>query len=104
MILHYLRLAFWPGGLCLDYGWPVARTAGEIVPGAIVVGGLLAATVWALVRRPMWGFLGAWFFLMLAPTSSILPIEDLAFEHRMYLPLAAVVRRWSSRYTWPGAA
>ncbi len=27
----------------------------------------------------------------LAPTSSIVPIVDLAFEHRMYLPLAAVV-------------
>ncbi|MBU0718404.1 MAG: tetratricopeptide repeat protein, partial [Planctomycetes bacterium] len=37
------------------------------------------------------GFLGAWFFVILAPTSSIIPIKDLAFEHRMYLPLAAVV-------------
>jgi protein O-mannosyl-transferase len=35
--------------------------------------------------------LGAWFFLILAPTSSVFPIRDLAFEHRMYLPLAAVV-------------
>ena len=39
----------------------------------------------------MWGFLGAWFFLILAPTSSFMPIRDLAFEHRMYLPLAAVI-------------
>jgi Flp pilus assembly protein TadD len=31
------------------------------------------------------------FFVILAPTSSIMPIADLAFEHRMYLPLAAVV-------------
>jgi tetratricopeptide (TPR) repeat protein len=98
VILHYLRLAFWPSGLCLDYGWPIARTAAKIVPGAIVVGGLLAATVWAVVRPSAnrapdsahsWGFAGAWFFLALAPTSSFLPIQDLAFEHRMYLPLAA---------------
>jgi Flp pilus assembly protein TadD len=40
---------------------------------------------------PPLGFLGACFFLVLAPTSSVLPIIDLAFEHRMYLPLAAVV-------------
>ena len=91
VILHYLRLAFWPSGLCLDYDWPVARDAREIAPGAVVVGVLLAATVWALARRPTWGFAGAWFFLVLAPTSSIMPIQDLAFEHRMYLPLAAVV-------------
>jgi tetratricopeptide (TPR) repeat protein len=91
VILHYLALAFWPAGLCLDYGWPIAKEVERIAPGAIVIGGLLAATVWALVRRPKWGFVGAWFFLILAPTSSILPIKDLAFEHRMYLPLAAVV-------------
>ena len=91
MILHYLALAFWPARLCLDYGWPVANGIAQIAPGAIVIGALLAATVWALVRKPKWGFVGAWFFLILAPTSSIMPIKDLAFEHRMYLPLAAVV-------------
>ena len=31
------------------------------------------------------------FFFILAPSSSIVPIADLAFEHRMYLPLAAVI-------------
>jgi len=91
VILHYLRLVFWPAGLCLDYFWPIARSAREIAPGAAVVGILLAATVWALVRRPGWGFVGALFFLVLAPTSSIMPIQDLAVEHRMYLPLAAVL-------------
>jgi Tfp pilus assembly protein PilF len=35
--------------------------------------------------------LGGWFFLILAPTSSIIPINDYMFEHRMYLPLAAVI-------------
>jgi tetratricopeptide (TPR) repeat protein len=91
VILHYLALAFWPAGLCLDYAWPVAKGVAQIAPAAIVIAALLAATVWALVRKPKWGFVGAWFFLILAPTSSIMPIKDLAFEHRMYLPLAAVV-------------
>jgi protein O-mannosyl-transferase len=91
VILHYLRLSFWPHPLVLDYGWPVARTAGEILPGLILIGGLVALTICALIRWPKWGFLGAWFFLILAPSSSIMPIADLAFEHRMYLPLAAVV-------------
>ena len=91
VILHYLRLAFWPSGLCLDYGWPITASMRETAPGAIVMGILLAATLWALIRKPMWGFLGAWFFLILAPTSSFMPLRDLAFEQRMYLPLAAVV-------------
>ena len=91
VVLHYLRLAFWPSGLCVDYFWRAAQTAGDILPGAAVVGALLAATAAALALRPMWGFLGAWFFLALAPTSSIMPIADAAAERRMYLPLAAVI-------------
>jgi tetratricopeptide (TPR) repeat protein len=91
VILHYLRLAFWPSGLCLDYGWPITVSLWPTVPTSMVMAILLAATLWALIRKPMWGFLGAWFFLILAPTSSFMPIRDLAFEQRMYLPLAAVV-------------
>ncbi len=90
VILHYLGLSFWPHPLVLDYGWPVARTTSDVVPGIVVIGGLAAATVYALIRWPKWGFLGAWFFLILAPTSSVMPLANLAFEHRMYLPLAAV--------------
>ena len=52
VILHYLKLALWPTGLCLDYAWPVAARAGEIAPQAIGVGLLLAGTLWALLRRP----------------------------------------------------
>ncbi len=91
VIAHYLRLSLWPAGLCLDYAWPVADTAAKIVPPLVLIAALLALTVWSIFRWPAWSFLGAWFFLILAPTSSIVPIVDLAFEHRMYLPLAAVL-------------
>lgn len=91
VILHYLRLCFWPQGQCIDYGWPVARTTIDLVPPLLVVALLIGATGWCVFRRPEAGFLGAWFFLILAPTSSVVPIRDLAFEHRMYLPLAAVI-------------
>jgi Flp pilus assembly protein TadD len=91
VILHYLYLCVWPGSLCLDYSWPVASGTLEIVGPALVIAALLAATAYAVIRRPAWGLLGAWFFLILAPTSSVMPINDLAVEHRMYLPLAAVI-------------
>jgi len=90
VILHYLRLAFWPDQLCLDYGWPVAHGAAEIVPQALALGAILILTAWAIYRWPAWGFQAGFFFLVLAPTSSVAPLKDLAFEHRMYLPLAAV--------------
>jgi tetratricopeptide (TPR) repeat protein len=91
VILHYLRLSFWPDKLVLDYGWPIAATfAGFAASGAVLIA-LLAAVAAALLYRPALGFLGLWFFLILSPTSSFVPIIDPAFEHRMYLPLAAVV-------------
>ncbi len=95
-VLRYLQLSFWPARQCLDHGWnldygwtPPTFWAG-ILPMLLVVA-LLAATVMALWRKPVVGFVGLWFFLILAPSSSILPIKDAIFEHRMYLPLAAVV-------------
>jgi protein O-mannosyl-transferase len=91
VILHYLRLVIWPAPLVLDYGWPIATKASQILLPAIPVLGLLGLSLWALRRHAATGFLGLAFFLILAPTSSIVPIRDAAFEHRMYLPLAAVM-------------
>ena len=88
VICRYLRLACWPRGLCLDWYWPPADTPGRIVPPLLTIVALLGFTAWATVRLPIAGFLLGSFFLILAPTSSFAPIVDLAFEHRMYLPLA----------------
>ncbi|MCY2930736.1 MAG: tetratricopeptide repeat protein [Planctomycetota bacterium] len=90
VILHYLRLAFWPDVLVLDYGWPLAAWPAAAFPAAVILV-MLAATLWALWRKPALGFLAAWFFLTLAVTSSVVPIKDPAFEQRMYLALAGVV-------------
>jgi protein O-mannosyl-transferase len=91
MILHYLWLSLWPHPLCLSYGWPEAGIwTGTLLPGLAIVL-LLGTTVWACKMNSAWGVLGAWFFLILAPSSSFLPTDSPSYEHRMYLPLAAVV-------------
>lgn len=92
MVPHYLRLAIWPDALVLDYGFPRLLSPADVVPGALVVGALVAATLVALWRWPAVGFLGAAFFLTIAPSSSIVPIAtEVGAERRMYLPLAAIV-------------
>ncbi len=91
VLVHYLRLVFWPHPLCLDYTWPKANSLLDTwLAGAFILL-LLLTTAVLLWRRPPAGFLGVWFFGILAPTSSFVPIYDLAVEHRMYLSLAAVV-------------
>ncbi len=91
VILHYLRLAAWPDRLCLDYLWPVARSPIEIFLPCAAVAALLVGSIAALRYYLRVAFLGLAFFLVLAPTSSVMPIADLAVEHRMYLPLVPLV-------------
>jgi tetratricopeptide (TPR) repeat protein len=90
-ILHYLRLSVWPHPLIFDYGpyvAPDALRAAIAVVGVTTLGGL---TLWLARRRPSVAFGAAAFLLVLAPTSSVLPIvtEPIA-EHRLYLPLAVI--------------
>ena len=91
VILHYLRLSFWPRRLCFDLHWPISTTWVEIVPAFIYVSVLVAVVLYGVARRRAWAWPGIAFLLALAPTSSILPLAAVAEEYRMYLPLAAVV-------------
>jgi Flp pilus assembly protein TadD len=92
MIVEYLRRAVWPRSLVLDYGEPVPYALTEVLVPGLAVLALLGATVWALARRPAIGFLAACFFIILAPTSSVIPIAtEVGAERRMYLPLAALI-------------
>jgi len=94
VVLHYLRLVFWPKPLVLDYqDWQIVRefSAAAVVPG-FIIGAMVLSTIWGLRRLAWWAVPGVLFFAVLAPTSSVLPVfTELASERRMYLPLAAVI-------------
>jgi len=109
ILVHYARLVVVPWPLVLDYEWPPARHLREVWPYALPVVSAVVATAWGLWRRHPLAFVGAWCFLILAPSSSVLPIvTEVAAEHRMYLPLLAILaaivagtwhltRRWAGR-------
>ena len=87
----------WPWGTRIPddvLAYTSAQTLGvRIVPWAALVFFLLGATILGLIHQ-RWragAYLGLWFFIILGPTSSIVPLADLIFEHRMYLPLAAII-------------
>ncbi|HZZ57551.1 MAG TPA: tetratricopeptide repeat protein [Opitutaceae bacterium] len=93
---RYLRLAVWPSPLVFYYG-PLAGAnlaprLGPALLGAALLALIVAGTLIGLRRNRPAGFLGAAALLILAPTSTLLPIatEPVA-EHRLYLPLAAVL-------------
>jgi tetratricopeptide (TPR) repeat protein len=91
-VVQYLRLALWPHPLVFDYGSYVPTRPAAVAPYALLFMALAITALLALGRRPALGFVGAWFFLILAPTSSVVPVVGSPMaEHRMYLPLAAAI-------------
>ena len=92
VLVHYLRLAVYPSPLVFFYDWPLTPVPIWRAWQASLLAGVAALTIAGTVRRHPAAFLSAWFFLILAPSSSVLPIiTEVAAEHRMYLPLGAVV-------------
>lgn len=93
VILHYLRSAFWPDQLSIDYNdWPIVARLGDAWLPVSIVALLVAATAFGIIRNRRWAFPAAAFFLILAPTSSLVPIlSEPAADRRMYLPLACIL-------------
>ena len=98
VLVTYLRLLCWPTGQNVDWDFPVAR--GLTNPAVLGSGLLLLAllsgagvlffrcrsradSAGAAGRGAAFGVL--WFFLLLAPTSSVIPLADVLMEHRIYL-------------------
>ncbi len=107
----YLGLVVWPAPLAFDRAFFRIEHFAEAAPYALVILALVAATLWSLVKRPAAGFLGACFFIILAPSSLMPGLLQVIVEHRMYLALAApvvllaaLVWRWVPRMAGPLAA
>ncbi len=86
----YIRLLLLPIAQNLDYRYPMKN---GFFDGAtpylfVFLVALIAAAFMARKKHPVI-FLGVfWFFITLSVESSIFPIRDALFEHRLYLPMA----------------
>jgi len=99
-VVTYLRLLFLPINQNLDYDYPVYRSFFEprVFLSFMLLLAIIASGVYCLVRS-RWGnqarpvhlrlvsFGIFWFFLTLSVESSFIPILDVIFEHRTYLPM-----------------
>jgi tetratricopeptide (TPR) repeat protein len=90
-LVRYVRLSFWPTPLVFEYGPFRIESLAMVWPQACLVVALVAGMIFALWRNAALGFLGAWFFAVLAPTSLMPGITQRIVEHRMYLSLAPIM-------------
>jgi tetratricopeptide (TPR) repeat protein len=89
-VARYLALCFWPRPLLFSYGLTLGGPPLGVAVDAAIVLALAGTSLLAALRGSRLGFLGAWFFLILSPTSTVVPIAtELIAEHRVYLSLAA---------------
>jgi tetratricopeptide (TPR) repeat protein len=89
VLVVYIRLLFLPIGQNLDYLYPFKHGFFDAyTPLAFLfLTGLVGLGVWNTKRRPIISFGILWFFITLSVESSIIPINDALYEHRLYLPL-----------------
>jgi Tfp pilus assembly protein PilF len=96
VVVHYLRRVLWPADLCFDCGyrgpWPVLPTfLGDSVVLPVAILAAIGAACFAVAsRRPLFAFAFLASAVVLAPTSSVVPLADFYVEHRMYLVIAFV--------------
>jgi len=88
VIVKYIQLLILPINQNLDYDYPIANSFFEIrtVLSFLFLAALIVLAVFLYNRNRIISFGIFWFFLTLSIESSIIPINDLIFEHRTYLP------------------
>jgi protein O-mannosyl-transferase len=105
----YIRLFFFPKGLNVDPDVPLSTSPFDrgAIAGMIALIALVAAAWFYRKRFPLASYGVLIFLLLIAPTSSIVPLRDVQAEHRMYLPflgLALVCVEFLRRLEWKTAA
>ncbi len=90
VIWTYVRLLILPINQNLDYDYPLATTLFEFPTLLSFIGhvAVVIAAVWLFKKRGwlLAPFGVAWFYIVLSPTQSFVPILDVIFEHRLYMP------------------
>jgi tetratricopeptide (TPR) repeat protein len=88
VIVQYIQLLLVPIGQNLEHDVPIAQSFFELrtLLSFLLLAALVGLAVYLFNKSRILAFGIFWFFITLAVESSFLPIEDLIFEHRTYLP------------------
>jgi len=96
VIVTYIRLLLLPVNQNIDYDHPVLHSLLDlrVMGSLVIILCVLLAALWMYRRAgkghdPVYLFASfgiLWFFVTLSVESSVIPIKDIMFEHRLYLP------------------
>lgn len=88
VLVTYIRLLLVPLNQNLDYAYPVAKSLWEwpIALSFLFLLFVFIAAFRLFSKYRLISFCIFWFFITLVPESSVIPLEDIIFEHRLYLP------------------
>ncbi|HOW35726.1 MAG TPA: tetratricopeptide repeat protein [Candidatus Omnitrophota bacterium] len=103
VIVTYIRLLFIPVNQNLDYDYPLAYhlLKPEMALSFLFLGAVIFYGFRMLKNQRLIAFSLFWFFIVLIPESSIFPIPDVIFEHRLYIAVAGfamLVCTWLSLF------
>lgn len=109
VLIYYIALLFVPVNQNLDYDFPISKGLFEVpavkdgtilnfpIPPAfislMIILAIVGVALYLFTRHAqritqhgrLIAFFILWFFIILSPTSSFIPIIDVIFEHRLYL-------------------
>lgn len=99
VLITYIRLLIFPVNQSIDYDYPIFTSFNwQVALSAMTLGIILGTGLWLWIRSRKESFTPEmfylrliafgifWFFITISIESSILPIVDVIFEHRLYLP------------------
>jgi len=89
VIVTYIRLLFLPLNQNLDYDFSISKSifAWSVLMSFSFLAGILYWAKQLFSRYRLVSFSIFWFFLTLSLESSVFPLKNVIFEHRLYLPL-----------------
>ncbi len=115
VIVTYLRLLLFPVNQNLDYDYTIYRSffALPVLSSFLLLLSILGGSMYLLYRsfrsnrdRQYWfrliSFGVLWFFITISVESSIIPIRDVIFEHRVYLPSIGFFMAFMAGVMWLG--
>ncbi len=100
VLVTYIRLLFLPINQNLDYDFPLSKSLFDLetMGCLILLIGIIISGVFLFKKYRLLSFGIFWFFLTLSIESSIFPITDVIFEHRLYLAMFGYVLLFVSSF------